>query len=74
MGKIIDKLEDLFIVGRKEKTYTKIFVALIVLVMIWLSLPMYFKYENYVYEKYSEEYKYVSEIVEVYKMKMESIL
>lgn len=67
MGKIIDKLEGLFIVDRKKTTYKKAFFGLILVIIAGFTMPAYFRYESYVYEKYKEEYSYVADRVKVYK-------
>jgi len=66
MNKILEKMEGLFVVNRKETTYKRGFLAFILVLAGVAILPAYFKYEDYTYAKYKAEYNYVIEIVEKY--------
>lgn len=67
MGPLLEKLEGLFVVKRKETTYKKGLFALVLVLIAGFSLPIYFKYEDYAYGKYKEEYDYVVGEIEMYR-------
>ncbi|MBM7614293.1 hypothetical protein [Alkaliphilus hydrothermalis] len=56
MFKLFEKLDGLFEVKQTKFTGSRIFVALCLMVVMLMSLPMYFKYENYRYQNYYNEY------------------
>lgn len=66
MGKIMEKIENLFVLDRKETTYKRAVLGFIIVLAGVAILPLYFKYEDYTYAKYKKEYDFVVEVVEKY--------
>jgi len=56
LNKLLEKLDGLFEVKQTKFTGKRIFLALCLVVVMVMSLPMYFKYENYRYQNYYNEY------------------
>ena len=67
MNKVLEKMDSLFNVERKELTYKKGFFMLALILLAGFSIPLYSKYEDYKYSQYKPEYNSVVEIVESYK-------
>jgi len=66
MNRLLEKIENLFVINRKQTTYTRAFISFIIVLAGVAVLPTYFKYEDYTYAKYKKEYDSVVEIVEQY--------
>ncbi|ABR50279.1 hypothetical protein Amet_4199 [Alkaliphilus metalliredigens QYMF] len=68
MGTLMDKLDSLFTVERKDNNFKRIFMTFVLLILVGVSLPMYFMYEDYAYNKYKDHYEQVKTVVEEYKL------
>lgn len=67
MSKLLEKFEDLFVPKRKETTYKRAMIGLVLVLMAGFSMPAYFRYEDHIYEKYKYEYNQIREKVNQYK-------
>lgn len=66
MGKLGEKIEDLFTVKQTKYTGKRVLITFAFVILAVMSLPLYFMYEDYAYEKYLQEYSVVSNNVKAY--------
>lgn len=66
MEKIKGKLEDLFVVKQTKYTGKRIFFTFALVILMGMSLPIYFMFEDYNYEKYLIEYEMVDANIKAY--------
>lgn len=63
LQKIGDKIEDLFTVKQTKYTGKRLIITLGLAILFIFSLPIYFKYEDYAYEKYKQHYQEATQII-----------
>lgn len=64
--KILEKLDGLFTVKQTQYTRKRVFFNLFLAILVIMSLPIYFYYEDWNYEKYLVEYNQASQLINEY--------
>ncbi|MCC5911198.1 MAG: hypothetical protein JJT76_12245 [Clostridiaceae bacterium] len=66
LQRILEKLDTLFTVKQTKYTGKRIFITFCLVVLSVFSLPIYHKYEDYTYGRYSDQYQQASSIIQEY--------
>lgn len=70
MGRVLEMIDELFTVKQSKFTKSKLFFTFILALVGFMLFPIFFRIEDYNYNKYKSDYNYGQEIITEYHQKM----